>query len=205
MSLIMPIIEIIQLAAGAWLNPTNVGKIVQLILEKVIAIIIGLIATILQKLWDLLNLECLNEGLMDILAQTEEAFTGVMMIVGEVNSGVFSMSFWDNLARQISDPFKNIIDLYRETFSEEGLSDLLQQYKEDTMKGAAAAVSDYYTKGGGFKPGALISDVMPPELSKAVADVKQRINVYKTMVKSMSAMKGVAGEAIANLELEGVD
>lgn len=79
------VIDIVQLAAGAWLNPTNIGKIAQRIMGRVMAIMQQVMSMLLQMIWDMLNMDCISSAALSLIDQINQALAGVLAIKAECN------------------------------------------------------------------------------------------------------------------------
>lgn len=80
LSILVPIIKIVARACSCWVDPPAAAEAVQLIVEKVAAIIIGLIGKILQMIWDSLKLDCLTNVAQDLLNQINQILAGIDQI-----------------------------------------------------------------------------------------------------------------------------
>jgi hypothetical protein len=103
LSIIMPIIAIVQLAAGAWLNPTNIAKIIQLIIQMVIAIIVMIIAMIIQLIWDLLNLDCICDMTEQVIDEIRKCFSAFAALANQFNPTGVSLLL-DKVDKTLLDP-----------------------------------------------------------------------------------------------------
>lgn len=79
------VIDICQLAAGAWLNPTNIGKIAQRIVGRVMAVMQQILSIMLQMIWDLLNMDCISSAAFSLIDQINAALAGINAISAELN------------------------------------------------------------------------------------------------------------------------
>lgn len=79
------VIDIAQLAAGAWLNPTNIGKIAQRIVGRVMAVMQQMLSMMLQMIWDLLNMDCISSAAFSLIDQINAALAGINAVKSELN------------------------------------------------------------------------------------------------------------------------
>ena len=88
------VMDVVQLAAGAWLNPTNVAKIANKIIQRVLAAVVMIIFKLVQRLWNLLNLNCISNLTQDLLDQIRSALSMLeeMKSLCDPNSISFSPS-----------------------------------------------------------------------------------------------------------------
>jgi len=124
LAILIPIIEIVQLAAGAWLNPTNIAKIIQFIIQMVIALIVMIIAMIIQLIWNLLNLDCVIDEVRTTLDEIRKALSAFASITNQFNPTAVGL-LMDGVKQQLLDPlesaakgFKENADAWRDAFAE---------------------------------------------------------------------------------------
>ena len=140
------VMDIVQLAAGAWLNPTNIAKIANKIIQRVLAAVVMIIFKLIQKLWNLLNLNCISDLTQDLIDQIKSALSMLeeMKSLCDPNSISFSPSeIIQSLQKSIEEAVANAADTLQNL-------DLKQQGKEfanqiagqleKSAKGMAAAV-----------------------------------------------------------------
>jgi hypothetical protein len=108
LSVIVTILQILQWAIGAWLNPPNIALIAQYIVEMVTAIIIMIIAMLLQWLWSLLNLDCIGDITADMLAQIQQAISMFSSIASAFNPNSINLLL-DKL-NEVTDPLEAMMD-----------------------------------------------------------------------------------------------
>lgn len=77
LSIIVPIVKIVARAASCWVDPPAAAEAVQLVAEKVAAIIIGLIGQLLQTIWDSLKLDCVTSVAQSLLNQINQILAGI--------------------------------------------------------------------------------------------------------------------------------
>jgi hypothetical protein len=112
LSLLLPIIELIRLAVGAWLNPSNIAKMIQLIVMKIISLIVMIITMIIQMLWDLLNIDCLADSTQSIIDQIKKTLSGLDLIFSEFN-GNFVATTLGKVNSKVLSPLSSIADQMR--------------------------------------------------------------------------------------------
>ena len=140
------VMDIVQLAAGAWLNPTNIAKIANKIIQRVLAAVVMIIFKLIQRLWNLLNLNCISDLTQDLIDQIKSALSMLeeMKSLCDPNSISFSPSeIIQSLQKSIEEAVANAADTLQNL-------DLKQQGKEfanqiagqleKSAKGMAAAV-----------------------------------------------------------------
>ena len=143
-STIYIVMDVVQLAAGAWLNPTNVAKIANKIIQRVLAAVVMIIFKLIQRLWNLLNLNCVSDLTQDLIDQIRSALSMLeeMKSLCDPNSISFSPSeIIQTLQKSIEEAVVNAADTLQ------GL-DMKQQGKElaDQLKKSANGMADAVKK-----------------------------------------------------------
>lgn len=191
-STIYIVMDIVQLAAGAWLNPTNIAKIANKIIQRVLAAVVMIIFKLIQRLWNLLNLNCISDLTQDLIDQIRSALSMLeeMKSLCDPNSISFSPSeIIQTLQKSIEEAVANAADTLQ------GL-DMKQQGKElaDQLKKSANGMADAVKKAA---------------MSKAV----RAYNESKEMFDRAKALLGKSGNktvkdmasASATLGLTGIE
>jgi hypothetical protein len=192
LSIIVPILQILQWAIGAWINPPNIAMIIQFIVELVTALIIMIIAWILQLLWNLLNLDCIADVVASILAQIQEALSAFANIAGAFNPVHINL-FLDKFEQEVTDPLQGLIDQakskkedwqkFREQMKDIGgtmtkqMKDAEKQLYEGVVSGTAA-LPQVQTVAGIYN--------QAKDIIKTMKDIKDAFNV-KTVAENAQA------------------
>ena len=140
------VMDIVQLAAGAWLNPTNIAKIANIIIQRVLAAVVMIIFKLIQKLWNLLNLNCISDLTQDLIDQIKSALSMLeeMKSLCDPNSISFSPSeIIQSLQKSIEEAVANAADTLQNLDLKQQGKDLASQIAgqlEKSAKGMAAAV-----------------------------------------------------------------
>jgi hypothetical protein len=108
--IIVPIAELVMLAAGIWINPTNIAKIIAYLSEKAFAILASIISEILAKLLAMLNLDCLV-GVEDSLDQINN-----LMLLG--NKAIYDIGNAFSMSGDTGKFMAKIKELYEKTLKE---------------------------------------------------------------------------------------
>lgn len=109
------VMDIVQLAAGAWLNYSNIAKIANKIITRVVAIIVQVIAVLAQKLWEALNLDCIDNISMSLLGQIREAIAGVLSIKSMTDPNAIKFGIGDIIA-SIQESWADIMENTKNAF-----------------------------------------------------------------------------------------
>ena len=140
------VMDIVQLAAGAWLNPTNIAKIANKIIQRVLAAVVMIIFKLIQKLWNLLNLNCISDLTQDLIDQIRSALSMLeeMKSLCDPNSISFSPSeIIQSLQKSIEEAVANAADTLQNLDLKQQGKDLASQIAgqlEKSAKGMAATV-----------------------------------------------------------------
>lgn len=145
-STIYIVMDIVQLAAGAWLNPTNIAKIANKIIQRVLAAVVMIIFKLIQKLWNLLNLNCISDLTQDLIDQIKSALSMLeeMKSLCDPNSISFSPSeIIQSLQKSIEEAVANAADTLQNLDLKQQGKELASQIAgqlEKSAKGMAATV-----------------------------------------------------------------
>ena len=85
LGILMEAVQLVQLAAQCWNNPTCIGTIVQRVMQTIIAILMGVIASLLAQLWSMLGLDCMTAQAQNIIDEIRSALAAVNGIVSELD------------------------------------------------------------------------------------------------------------------------
>ena len=113
LSIIMPIIFIVQLAIGAWLNPSNIAKIIQFIIQMIIAIIVMIISMIIQLIWDLLNLDCIADTTEKVIEEIRKVLIAFASVANQFNPKSVAL-LMDKVDQKVLDPLKAAAAQFKE-------------------------------------------------------------------------------------------
>lgn len=177
-SIVMLTMKIVCLAAGAWINPPNIGQIVQIIISLVMGIVCMIIAKLIQLLFSLLNLDCLADQIMSILDQIQDAMNAFSSTIGIIDpksvtfmgdllkNGMSDLkSILEELMKQKAEAWEQAKEEIGKTFSKENLAKIRDQMLATAEK---AAIDEAMAQGGNK-----ISAVF--DQAKAVIDQAQNI------------------------------
>ncbi len=149
LNVIVPVVEIVTLAAGLWNNPAGAAEIVQKLAQTAFALIVQTITDLLNSLWALLNANCLVKQSLNTLNEIKATLgTGAKAInnIGDAFSllGEFGAVFnkmvdsfeqerqsslgdlWDQSGAAISNSFNGAVSSLKGNF--ENKVDSIAQY-----------------------------------------------------------------------------
>lgn len=86
MSIVTPIVKMVAFAAQCWINPPAAAQVIQMVTEKIAALLVTVIGIILQELWNLLDLDCQTEVVQSVLDQINDILSGVDSIMSMTDS-----------------------------------------------------------------------------------------------------------------------
>lgn len=135
----MEAVQLVQLAAQCWNNPTCIGTIVQRVMQTIIAMLMGVVASLIAQLWALLGLDCLAAQAQSIIDEIREALAAVGSIVSELNpTGIISEvgNIYDAAAsagKEAANAWKN---------AKENMSQQIKQIGTDSKEAVKTAIKD---------------------------------------------------------------
>lgn len=200
-STIMLVIQIVVLAAGAWLNPPNVGYIVQIIVSKIIGIVCMIVAKLIQLLFSLLNLDCTMDQIMELLEQIQNLMNEFSSTIGMIDPhsvallGDMAMGGWQQalkdlvseILEQKREAWEQAAEEVKKTFSNDNLNKIKDQLIKEATK-TAIETANAETDG---KATAIIN-----EASAIVSQAKQiKKETEKKMNETMDAYASLTKSA----------
>lgn len=106
MSIMVPIVKMIAFAAQCWINPPAASEVIQMIAEKIAALLVTAIGEILELIWRLLEMDCKTEMIQSVLDQINESLTGVNSVITVSKSLVsFTKNQTTAMAQSLEDSF----------------------------------------------------------------------------------------------------
>lgn len=108
LSIMVPLVKMIAFASQCWINPPAAAEVIQMVAEKIAALLFTAIGEILQELWNSLELDCKTEQTQKILDQINEVLSGVSSsITSAINSSVSFTKQFESMAEQIGKSAKS--------------------------------------------------------------------------------------------------
>lgn len=135
------VMDVAQLAAGAWLNPTNIAKIANKIIQRVLAAVVMIIFKLVQRLWNLLNLNCISNLTQDLIDQIKSALSMLeeMKSLCDPNSISFSPSeIIQTLQKSIEEAVAGAADTLQSLDMKQQGKELANQLKKSENSMASA-------------------------------------------------------------------
>lgn len=213
-STIMLVIQIVVLAAGAWLNPPNVGYIVQIIVSKIIGIVCMIVAKLIQLLFSLLNLDCTMDQIMELLEQIQNLMNEFSSTIGMIDPhsvallGDFAMNGWQQalkdlvseILEQKREAWEQAAEEVKKTFSRDNLNKIKDQLIKEATK-TAIATANAETDG---KATAIINEAsaIVSQAKQIKKETEQKMNetmdAYASLIKSASKNGSKSSDAGLN-------
>lgn len=187
LSIVVPLVKIVARAASCWVDPPAAAEAVQLVLEKVAALMFKLLGKLLQTLWDMLNLDCLSNQTQSLLDQIKQALADIQ---GIANTGT-AMSFAvKNSAEDISNSVK-VIKQAKDNFNDT-MSEYPDKLKEQMSKVFSSVDSIFANKDtwlnilpDGAK--SLTNEISALVNNGAAAQVQDMADAFQSSVKAAEA------------------
>lgn len=139
LGIVMEAVQLVQLAAQCWNNPTCIGTIVQRVMQTIIAILMGVVASLIAQLWSMLGLDCMTSQAQSIIDEIREALAAVSGIVSELDpTGIVTEvgSIYNAAAATATDAANTWTNL------KANASEQIKQIGADTKEGAKTAIKN---------------------------------------------------------------
>lgn len=139
LGIVMEAVQLVQLAAQCWNNPTCIGTIVQRVMQTIIAILMGVVASLIAQLWSMLGLDCMTAQAQSIIDEIREALAAVNGIVSELDpTGIVTEvgSIYNAASATATDAANTWKNL------KENASEQIKQIGTDTKEGAKTAIKN---------------------------------------------------------------
>lgn len=201
LGVVMEAVQLVQLAAQCWNNPTCIGTIVQRIMQTIIAILMGVVASLLAQLWSMLGLDCMTAQAQSIIDEIREALAAVSGIVSELDpTGIVSEvgSIYNAAAATATDASNTWQNL------KENMSDQIKQIGTDTKDGAKTAIKntlgltdddfEHFMSNPASRNRMLsaLKKTAPQQASQIEGLVEQVLNIQDKIKPILSATKNMA-------------
>lgn len=178
LNILMDVAKIVVLAAGCWVNPTGITEIIQRIVCKLMAIMVMIIAQLVQMFWEMLGLDCFTSQTQNTIEQIKAAMTGVTKTYKACERT--AIQFGQNV-EELHDAFDEAKDAINEALKNLTDDNFREQYKTDLKN----AVGDIYRNSFGN-----IENVKNMGVSAI-----QSTGAYDDIVKTLESVKSLKSEA----------
>lgn len=195
MSIVTPIVKMIAFAAQCWINPPAASQVIQMVAEKIAALLVTVIGIILQKLWNLLELDCQTEVVQSILDQINDILSDVDSVLTMTDSLInFGRSQTKATMASLKDSYQKLKqtgqwDEWSEDLRDATTWENLQQTMKDNVN------SQLFGNEGWSAAGIqnMLSTIVP-------SGVKDKIN---SLIESSKTAVSQAQSALSKVEGEG--
>ena len=194
MQITVPIVKIVALASQCWINPPAATEAIQIVSEKIYALLMSIISEILQTLWDALNLDCTVSEVQDLIDQVNSTISNIN---NNINISKKSMNFCINgFAETI-----NAVASIKNAFSQETWEKAKENWNEE-LKNSKDELSkvwkNYFGKATDIKSIISAND----KINNTVIDLYK--DALATKTKAVNAYKNATSDAGLNKSLEKV-
>lgn len=184
MSIMVPIVKMIAFAAQCWINPPAASEVIQMVAEKIAALLVTAIGEILELIWRMLDMDCKTEMIQSVLDQINESLTGVNSIITVSKSLVsFTKNQTTAMAQSLEDSFNKFKQTSQWRDAWEDLKDSTTW--ESLKKTQKNAVNEALFDGNGLSSEGLtaaVSNTLP-------SHIKNSLNML------LNSSKDIANEA----------
>lgn len=180
LAILVPLLEIVMLALICWIVPPAAEQLRQRITEMVIAIIIMIITRLIQMIWGLLNLDCLTDMTMDLIAQIRTAMSMFYSLMSVFNVKAVNMTIGNTLD-QLADPMDKIAELASNHRDE--MDKLLKGFSDEF---GSLSVADMWKKSvDQIKSGVVNGVSSDPNVQKMNETIKAAQNLVKNDITAI--------------------
>ena len=161
MGIISPIIKNTTLAAGAWANPVGISEIIQMNVEKAMAIMNMAISSIVQLLWNLLNMDCISSGTMSAMDKLNSALSMLLNVRSGLNKGAVDiLNSYTSLGDKLLD-MKSAVKAAKDRTNEDAFIAAVESIMGDVEKSVyKGMVTDTLSTLKSSQGGKLVNDLI---------------------------------------------
>lgn len=114
LSIAVETVKLVVLAAQCWNNPTSVGEIISRMAEKIMGIVIMIVAILTQMLWNMLGLDCITTWSISKIQEIRDILAGISSIFEEIDRTALSLN---SGVEEIEDAWGKAEDAVKEALS----------------------------------------------------------------------------------------
>lgn len=207
---IMEAVQIVQLAAQCWNNPTCISVIVQRVMQTIISIIMGVVASLIAQLWAMLGLDCYTAEAQNIMDEIREALAAVGSVVSELNpTGIITdmstiVGSVKGSAKQAWENAKNSVKDLKSTF--ENTKDATKQAVKDAIKEQLGLTDEDFenfisNKASRNRVLSALKQTAPKQAAQIESMVDQVLNIQDTVEPIITAIKSMTSTVSASQKL----
>lgn len=170
LTIVVPIVKMITFAAQCWINPPAAGQVIQMVAEKIAALLISAIGEILQMLWNMLELDCKTEQIQSVLDQINEVLSGISSSISSTKSAAISFA---NQGKALANELADALSKDKFEQGAENWKNAVKSWaEEDSWNQGKEAFNQQLFGGEGFS-GAGLQNLMSKALPQ---DIKSKLN-----------------------------
>lgn len=174
LSIVVETVKLVVLAAQCWNNPTSVGEIINRMAEKIMGIVIMIVAILTQMLWNMLGLDCITTWSISKIQEIRDILAGISSIFEEI----------DRTALALNSGMEEIEDAWSK--AEAAVSEALSYSLEDRLRDSIdidSLTKDIYSS-------ALVTD--PKGVAKGMAlESFAQTDAYEKVMKAANNIKSL--------------
>lgn len=196
MGIVSPIIKTVTLAAGAWVNPAGVSEIIQMIVEKAMAIMNMALSSMLQQLWNLLNMDCISSGTMSAMDKLNGALGMLLNVRNGVNKGAVDiLNNYSSLGDKLID-MKSALKAAKERTNEDAFIAAVESITKDVEKSVyKGMVTDTLSTLKASQGGKLVNDLI-----KKSKSTKNQVASLVDNSKGKSAIQDASDRLVSRFD-----
>lgn len=196
MGIISPIIKNTTLAAGAWANPVGISEIIQMNVEKAMAIMNMAISSIVQLLWNLLNMDCISSGTMSAMDKLNSALSMLLNVRSGLNKGAVDiLNSYTSLGDKLLD-MKSAIKAAKDRTNEDAFIAAVESITGDVEKSVyKGMVTDTLSTLKSSQGGKLVNDLI-----KKSKSAKNQVASLTDNSKGKSAIQDASDRLVSRFD-----
>ena len=196
MGIISPIIKNTTLAAGAWANPVGISEIIQMNVEKAMAIMNMAISSIVQLLWNLLNMDCISSGTMSAMDKLNSALSMLLNVRSGLNKGAVDiLNSYTSLGDKLLD-MKSAVKAAKDRTNEDAFIAAVESITGDVEKSVyKGMVTDTLSTLKSSQGGKLVNDLI-----KKSKSAKNQVASLTDNSKGKSAIQDASDRLVSRFD-----
>ena len=196
MGIVSPIIKNTTLAAGAWANPVGISEIIQMNVEKAMAIMNMAISSIVQLLWNLLNMDCISSGTMSAMDKLNSALSMLLNVRSGLNKGAVDiLNSYTSLGDKLLD-MKSAVKAAKDRTNEDAFIAAVESITGDVEKSVyKGMVTDTLSTLKSSQGGKLVNDLI-----KKSKSAKNQVASLTDNSKGKSAVQDASDRLVSRFD-----
>ena len=196
MGIISPIIKNTTLAAGAWANPVGISEIIQMNVEKAMSIMNMAISSIVQLLWNLLNMDCISSGTMSAMDKLNSALSMLLNVRSGLNKGAVDiLNSYTSLGDKLLD-MKSAVKAAKDRTNEDAFIAAVESITGDVEKSVyKGMVTDTLSTLKSSQGGKLVNDLI-----KKSKSAKNQVASLTDNSKGKSAVQDASDRLVSRVD-----